>query len=148
MRPFLSILAASEFFLSTACTTTASAPMPQPADRCQVTSLAEVFRNAVSYNKKRFCGWAVAYRRGRAIEIFPEGRRPDDPSHTALLPDTRTSDRLLREVTSEAPRRVHLEGVFDLMKECFEVNAAADPCFPYTYPIHLKVSSYQLGGKP
>lgn len=143
MRKYIAILISAIFGTLVGCAHIGSQGISQEARKCEVTSLAAVFQSPRLYVGKRFCGSGTAYRRGRAIEIFPSGPPPIDRSEIAVLPDDRTYKAIFAQITPDQPRQMYLEGKIEAMEECFEARAD-DTCFPYTYPLDLKVSFYRF----
>jgi hypothetical protein len=111
-----------------------------PHGKCSVTSLTEVFKNPLMYHGKRFCGSAMAYRRIRVVEVFPDGPPPDDPLDTVMFL-SREADLAVKEKLQSAGKiRLYLEGKIDLQKPCYRPHPGGDTCIPYTHPMDLKVT--------
>lgn len=130
------VVAGSAAFAGCASLGTASAE----DRRCSVTDLAELFRNPLRYEGKRFCGRAAAYRHSRVIEVFPEGGLPSDRFDTVLFL-SRRADTEVRERLGSAERiSIYVEGKVQLQKPCYRVHPEGDTCIPYKRPIDLGVT--------
>lgn len=107
--------------------------------KCDVRSLAAVFASPLNYQKRRFCGEAVAYLHDRALEVFPEGPLPADRFETAAFLDRKAELKARSRLDASGRVRLYLEAVVDLQMPCFAESDTGDTCVPYTHPIHLEV---------
>ena len=108
--------------------------------RCDVTELAELFRDPVRYEGQRFCGRANAYRHSRVIEVFPEGQLPKDRFDTALFLNRSADTKVRERLGSAGMISIYVEGKIRLQKPCYRVHPEGDTCIPNKRPIDLRVT--------
>ena len=136
------VLAAASGMASAGCANLDAKPVDHA--RCNVTDLAELFRNPPLYEGKRFCGTAVAYRHSRVLEIFPEGEPPKDRFDTAMFLSRRADIKVRERLQSAESILIYIEGAVRLQKPCYREHPEGDTCVPYKRPIDLQVTRLEF----
>jgi hypothetical protein len=115
---------------------------------CDVTSMADIFRNPPSYFGKHFCGEVLAVPDEGALKIFPPGRVPSERNDVVLFLDRATFDAL--GPVGSRPFRLYLEGEVNGMDECFQPtppgHSSSDErwsCTPFQHPLDIRVSRFR-----
>lgn len=111
---------------------------------CEVTSLADVFREPLRYVGKRFCGEALAVPEGRVLKIFPPSQEiPAERNDTVMFLDGATADAL--DPPDRQPFGLYIEGVIEVMEECFQPPSSEmeTACTPFRHPINITASAYR-----
>lgn len=140
-----SIIVVLTFVTLAGCEANSSPLEVRARPQCDVTSLAEVFRNPPHFFGKRFCGEALAVPDGLALKIFPPSRTiPQERNNVVMFLDETTANAL--EPIGRRPFRLYLEGVVSGMEECFQPippGYSDWTCTPYRYPLDIQVSRFR-----
>ena len=117
----------------------ASAPATAGGESCQVSDLAAVFANPLTYNGKVFCGHAVLLSE-RYVAFYPRAPQSDDERYGTVLIPKGNAAQVAALVRIGSPKLIRIRGTLDVDLDCLSGKSL---CTPIRHPIALRHFSFE-----